>query len=103
LLWGAGIAASIFLPFIAVIIVLLFSALSFLISAYYYGFGFADFNWEASQVSRKETIQLARQNKMVLILLGAIYQALAALPFVGIPLGSVLCTAIAHLAGAENQ
>lgn len=102
LLWGLGFVVSFFLPLFAGFVLLVFGALSFGVSAYYYGFGFADFSWEAARIARMDTIQLAKKNKVGLVFVGAVFQVLSLLPIAGVPIASVLCTAASHLGLKEN-
>lgn len=103
--YGAGLAVLFLLPLLGSVFMVAVYVISFGVSAYYYGFGFTDYIWEAQAVARREAVARAKTRKWELIANGGVYQLLTFIPFLSIvfvPLGAVVCTVAAHIAETES-
>lgn len=67
----------------------------FLISAFFFGFAFHDYALERYRLSIGKSIQFAFQKPLSMILTGAIFLGIYAIPYAGVPLSGVITTMIA--------
>jgi len=80
--------------------------LLFLISAYYYGFSFLDYNLERRQMSVNQSIKYLRRRKGLAVANGSLFTLALLIPFVGVSLSgfmAIISTVAASLGILKNE
>jgi len=71
------------------------TAVYFIISAFYYGFAFHDYALERYRLSIGKSIGFAFTKPLTMMLTGAFFLGIYAIPYIGVPFSSVLTTMVA--------
>lgn len=87
----------------AIIITPSIALLSFLISAYFYGFSMFDYVQERKQISIQASVKYMRRNQRLVVGNGSAFALFRWIPFVGNPIAIVTCTVGAVIAWQENE
>lgn len=78
----------------------------FLISAYFYGFSFMDYNLERRKMNIKESVDFTRRNKGLAIANGSLFALALLIPFIGVSLSgflAIISTVAATLALLKKE
>jgi len=103
LLLGIDFGISLFVAPAAVVITPLVAIISFLTSAYFYGFSMFDYINERRSASIKNSVQYMRQNTRMVTGNGTAFALFRWIPFVGNSIAIVTCTIGAVIAFNENE
>ncbi len=98
LIWGIDLFITIFFPPLGVALSPVFVVLSFLISAYFFGFSTMDYYNERKRLSFSQSIKSIREMKGVAIGNGTVFALLFMIPFIGVTISTITCTVAATIA-----
>lgn len=103
ILWGAILYVSNALPLLCFLLVPLMSILSFMISAYFFGFSTIDYSNERKMKGVKESVRFIRKHRFTAIGNGTVFSLLFTIPFIGVSCGTIICTVAASLSVHEIE
>lgn len=101
LVWMASIYLSLLLPFLSFLIAPVLAILTFFIGAYFFGFSAMDYCNERKNMTWRESILYMRKHRNTALGNGSVFSILFMIPFVGITLGTIICTVGAVLSVHE--
>lgn len=96
--WFAGIYLTIFIPPLGVLVAPVLVVISFLISAYFYGFSILDYSNERKKLSMAESIKDIRKNKGLAAGTGSLFVFWMMIPFIGVSIATITCTVAGTMA-----
>lgn len=97
LVWLAGIAASMLIPFLAPVLIFAGTVFTFIVGAYYYGFATMDYTNERRRLDVRNSVRFIWEHKGIAIGNGLVFSLLMVIPIIGAYIGpvfaTVMCTA----------
>jgi CysZ protein len=90
--WIASIYLSIIMPYLSFIIAPALAILTFFIGAYFFGFSAIDYCSERKNMTWREGVNYVRKHRYSALGNGAVLSVLFMIPFVGVTMGTIICT-----------